>query len=180
MDNQTSMPFHADVASIHPNGDRPKRSLSMTHSETLPIATPQQRHSSVRVPFRDVDMHGHVHNAAFLSYFEAAINEFLRNCNLACHFRPDSATYAYHVKKAELIFESPAFFEDELQLSVTIARIGRSSLSYTGQIVRGADQTVCARVEIVWVCVVTASRRPCPIPEETRKALGLISGFQKS
>lgn len=111
--------------------------------------------------------------------FEAAINEFLRNCNLACHFRPDSTTYAYLVKKAELIFEAPAFFEDDLQLTVTIARIGRSSLSYSGEIVRGADQAVCARVAIVWVCVVPASRRPCPIPEETRKALGVTADLEK-
>lgn len=39
----------------------------MTHSETLTIANPQQRRSSVRVSFRDVDMHGHVHDAALLS-----------------------------------------------------------------------------------------------------------------
>ena len=33
----------------------------------------------MRIPFADVDMHGHVHNGTYLSYVETAINELLRD-----------------------------------------------------------------------------------------------------
>ncbi|MGJ3262405.1 MAG: acyl-CoA thioesterase [Salinarimonas sp.] len=146
----------------------------MPQSATAP-RPPSQHRASLRVPFRDVDMHGHVHNAMFLSYFEAAINDFLRDRGLAPHFDPASAVQVYHVKKAELTFEAPAFFEDELQFRVRIARIGRSSLSYGGEIVRCADETLCATVVVVWVCVDPATRRPCPFPEATRLALDQVA-----
>lgn len=139
--------------------------------DLAPPQVPSERSSLVRIPFRDVDMHGHVHNAMFLSYFEAAINDFLRDKGLAAHFSPGSASCTYHVKKAELTFESPAFFEDALDIQIRIVRIGRSSLVFSGNAYRVATASLCAKAEIVWVCVDARLRCAIEIPSATRTAI---------
>lgn len=130
---------------------------------------------SLRVPFRDVDMHGHVHNAVFLAYFETAINDFIRESDLARHFDPAGSAVVFHVKKVEVTYEAPAHFEDELAFRVCIDRIGRSSLTFAGEVVRRADGVTCARVLVVWVAVETAEGRPTPIPERIRAALEKVA-----
>lgn len=132
----------------------------------------------VRVPFRDVDMHGHVHNAVFLSYVEDAINDFLRRRDLFGHFVPERSGVAYHVRKTELVLEAPAFFQDALEIAVRIDRVGTSSLAFAADVMRlpeaGAAQR-CVAASVVWVCVDPAARRAVPIPEETREALGRVA-----
>lgn len=130
---------------------------------------------ALRVPFRDVDMHGHVHNAVFLSYFESAINDFIRENQLAARFGPVGSAHAYHVKKVDVTYEAPAFFEDELAFRVRIDRVGRSSLTFAGEIVRLAGGATCAHVSVVWVCVDTSTGRSAPIPDDTREALEKVA-----
>jgi acyl-CoA thioester hydrolase len=102
-----------------------------------------------RVPFRDVDMHGHVHNAVYLSYAEAAINDFLRAFGLAGEFGPGTTGRSYLVKKAELVFESPLRFDDLLDIHVELSRLGTTSLAFSARVMRGPEAVVCARAEIV-------------------------------
>jgi acyl-CoA thioester hydrolase len=150
----------------------------MTHPaapQEAPADTPPHPSLRLRVPFRDVDMHGHVHNAVFLSYFEAAINDFLRETGLAPHFSPKGGSHLYFVRKAEATYDAPARFEDLLEISVEIARIGRTSLVFRGAVAREGESSPCATVEIVWVCVDAASRRPDEIPAPTRSALEAIA-----
>jgi len=135
--------------------------------------------SRFRVPFRDVDMHGHVHNGVYLSYFESAINELLRRFDLLKYFEPGSASHRYHVRKAELVYSKPVGFDALVEVQAALARIGTTSLTFSARLDRegdadDAEPSVAAT--IVWVCVDAGSSRPVPVPEATRAALAVLCG----
>ncbi|MDA9412890.1 MULTISPECIES: acyl-CoA thioesterase [unclassified Bradyrhizobium] len=127
--------------------------------------------SRFRIPFRDVDMHGHVHNGAYLSYIETAINDFLRHSGLEGHFVPGAEGRSYHVKKTELTYESPLGFDEAVVARVRVGRIGNSSLTFEGSIERESDNAVSVLGTVVWVCVDTKTRTATSIPSGTRQAI---------
>src|SRR5689334_16173487 len=119
-----------------------------------------------RVPFRDVDMHGHVHNSVYLSYFESAINELLRRFDLLKHFEPGSASHRYHVRKAELVYSKPVGFDALVEVRAALARIGTTSLTFSARLDREGDADNAepsVSGSIVWVCVDAGSSRPVPV-----------------
>ncbi|MFZ5965482.1 acyl-CoA thioesterase [Thalassococcus sp. BH17M4-6] len=123
----------------------------------------------IAVPFRDVDMHGHMHNAAHVSHFEAAISHFLREAGLSDHFRPDGA-FVFHVRKVEVLFHAPSRYDDLVQIDCPIRRLGRSSLGFAPRMT-GEDGTLRATAEIVWVCVARGEAGSATIPDNLRAAL---------
>lgn len=131
--------------------------------------------ASLRVPFRDVDMHGHVHNAAYLSYCETAINECLREHDLSRYFLPDEGGLVYLVRKTELVFNRPSHFEDRLAFSVAIAKLGAASIAFSVGVFGEAETTARVDATIVWVCVDAARRTSTGIPARTREALALLA-----
>ncbi|MEU5210090.1 thioesterase family protein [Streptomyces sp. NPDC020742] len=132
-----------------------------------------------RVPFSDVDMHGHVHNGVYCAYAETAINEFLREAGLSDRFDPraDAHGVVYHVKKVELCYEGSAGFDDVLDITASVERIGGSSLTFSAVMAHAGapgdaeEPAPVARAQVVWVCVDKATGRARPIPEPTRAAL---------
>ncbi len=128
----------------------------------------------LRVPFCDVDMHGHVHNGVYFSYVETAINEFLRTSDLSGRFDPKANDHAYHVKKVEVVYHRPAGLDDILDVDARVARIGTSSIGFSARATRTEDSVVVAEAEVVWVCVESGSGRTIPVPQETRAALTAV------
>ena len=125
----------------------------------------------VRVPFVDVDMHGHAHNGKYFSYVESAINEYIRLNDLAGVFDPGSNAVVYHVKKVEIRYDGAAGFDDVLDVVARVGRIGTSSLTFAATVRHANDGPLVAEAEVVWVCVQSDTGKPMPIPESTRKSL---------
>ena len=126
---------------------------------------------SMRVPFRDVDMNSNVHNSIYQAYCETAINEFLRRHSLNQHFSFDDRSWAYLVRRAELVFTRPSTFEDELLFTVRVTRLGDSSVTF-GISVLGRDESAPrTTASITWVHVDTSTGTATSIPNHTRTAL---------
>lgn len=124
----------------------------------------------ITVPFRDVDMHGHLHNAVHLAYFESAINHFLRVHELSGYFRPDGVL-VYHVRKAEVIFQAPTRFEDVVTIRCALGHLGRTSLRFDGAMTGSSPDDLRATAQVVWICVDRKAGKPAPIPDTLRDAL---------
>lgn len=124
----------------------------------------------ITVPFRDVDMHGHLHNAVHLAYFESAINHFLRVQNLSAHFKPDGG-FVYHVRKAEVVFHAPTRFEDSVMLGCAPGYLGRTSLRFDCAMTGQDADDLRATAQIVWICVDRQTGKPAPVPDAVRTAL---------
>jgi acyl-CoA thioester hydrolase len=106
-----------------------------------------------RVEFGDTDMAGIVHFANFFRFMEAAECEFLRSRGLSVALDWEGQAIGFPRVSASCDYLKPARFEDVLEVTVRIDRIGRTSVTYTFEfskagdlIARGKISTVCCRV----------------------------------
>jgi 4-hydroxybenzoyl-CoA thioesterase/acyl-CoA thioester hydrolase len=98
-------------------------------------------------------MAGIVHFANFFRYMEAAEHAFLRACGLSVVLEQEGERISFPRVAASCEYLEPARFEDVLEISVKVDRLGRSSVSYrfeffkAGELIaRGQITTVCCRV----------------------------------
>ena len=124
----------------------------------------------LRVRWAEVDRQGIVFNGHYLTYFDVGIAEYWRRIGYPY---PD-ALLAHgsdmFVKKATLEYHAAAQYDDELDVLVRVARIGRSSLRFLLEIHRGDEHLIDG--EIVYVNADPATRKPAPVPGFLREAIG--------
>ena len=118
----------------------------------------------VRVYYEDTDAGGVVYYANYLKYMERARTEWLR----ALGFEQDEllreAGVVFAVRSAALEFIKPARFNDRLDVTVQVARVGRASMSLSQSVVR--ESTVLCRGEIKLACVDAAAFTVTPLPAQ--------------
>lgn len=105
-----------------------------------------------RVEFSDTDLAGIVHFSKFFIYMEAAEHAFLRHIGTSVVSEHEGNRIGWPRMSASCDFKAPAFFQDELTVTVRIARIGNKSLTYHHAIKR--DDTLIAEGEIGVACCV--------------------------
>ncbi len=128
----------------------------------------------LRVRWSEVDMQGVVFNPQYLVYFDVAVAEYWRamaaSHPAALH---DYALRLYTVK-ATIEFHQSAHYDEEIDVSCRVARIGRSSLGFAFGLWRGEQQL--ASGEIIYVYADSETKRPAPLPEPLRSA---ILGYER-
>jgi 4-hydroxybenzoyl-CoA thioesterase/acyl-CoA thioester hydrolase len=82
------------------------------------------------VEFRDTDAAGIVHFSAFFFYMESVEHEFLRSLGLSVIGAGQSDPVSWPRVSASCDFLSAVRFEDVLDVSLRIARLGDKSVSY--------------------------------------------------
>ena len=119
----------------------------------------------VRVAFPDTDASGRIHFTAMLRYFESAEIEFLRALGYCYRDAPD---IGFPRVRVECEYRSAVGFDDELDITVVVKRVGTSS--YTLEFGALKDGAVAAHGSIVVVCVGRAGRAQA-LPEALKEAL---------
>jgi len=119
----------------------------------------------VRVAFPDTDTSGRIHFTAMLRYFESAEIEFLRA--LGFRYR-DAPEVGFPRVRVECEYRSAVGFDDELDIAVSVKRVGTSS--YTLEFAALKDGVTAANGSIVVVCVGRPGRAQA-LPEVLREAL---------
>lgn len=104
-----------------------------------------------RVEFADTDMAGIVHFANFFRYMEAAEVEFLRSLGLSVTMPWQGQRVGFPRVSASCDYFRPARFEDVLEITVYILKIGRKAVTYQFEFFK--DGEVIARGQTVGVCV---------------------------
>ncbi|MBC7966495.1 MAG: acyl-CoA thioesterase [Fuerstia sp.] len=107
--------------------------------------------SSRRVEFCETDMAGIVHFSNFYKWMEQCEHEFFRSLGLSIvGHRSDGSTIGWPRVSSQCRFESPAHYEDVLDLLLTVQRIGVKSLTFDvvftnngRSVARGTMKTVC-------------------------------------
>jgi acyl-CoA thioester hydrolase len=119
-----------------------------------------------RVPFGDIDMMGHVNNAKYLTYFETARTNLLRQSfGDMPRGRPGLI-----IARAEIDYKSPVVWEDELTVRVRPISVGNSSFIYEYAIVNQKGILV-ATGRTVQVAYDYSKNSSVPIPDQVRKIL---------
>jgi acyl-CoA thioester hydrolase len=119
-----------------------------------------------RVRYAETDAQGIVFYAHYLTFFDTAINEYLRNLpfNYVEHVKRTGTDF--HVVKAVVEFFAPSHFDDEINVHVRTGKIGRSSLTFLIEIFPKNEETTLVKGEVVWVNTDQKAKKSAPLPEE--------------
>jgi 4-hydroxybenzoyl-CoA thioesterase/acyl-CoA thioester hydrolase len=106
-----------------------------------------------RVEFRDTDAAGIVHFSAFFVYMEQAEHELLRSLGASVAMQDDEGEIGWPRVSASCDYRNAARFEDELDVEVSVRRLGRTSVTYgfrftreKTEIASGSLTAVCCRI----------------------------------
>ena len=120
----------------------------------------------VRVYYEDTDSGGVVYYANYLKFMERARTEWLRSLGFEqdALMERDGVIFAVHSVRLE--FFKSARFNDQLHVSVIIARLRKASMAFRQDVIRrgGGVQVLC-RGQIEIACISAASLKPTAIPE---------------
>jgi acyl-CoA thioester hydrolase len=122
----------------------------------------------LRVRYHECDRQGVVFNANYLAYFDVTITELMRAA-----FGSYDAMVARGVDvvvaEAKLRYLSSARFDDEIDVGLTISRIGETSATFRFEVRRGSELLVEGETRHVFVDA--RSLRKTSIPAWAREGL---------
>ncbi|MCX7423432.1 MAG: thioesterase family protein [Planctomycetia bacterium] len=115
--------------------------------------------STQRVGFADTDMAGIIHFANYYRYMEDAEHAFFRSLGLSImQKQPGGAVIGWPRVSASCSFEAPAYFEDELEVRLSVIRKGVKSLTFEIEFWRGETRLAHGRLKTV--CCLCRAHEP--------------------
>ena len=126
-----------------------------------------------RVEFFETDLAGIVHFANFYRFMEQAEHDFFRSLGLKIHGNlPSGIVYGWPRVSANCSFKSPAYYEDEIEIGLTIHRLTSRSLTITYEFKRGSDLLAQGEMKTAYCIFPTASKlESAEIPHEIAEML---------
>jgi len=124
-----------------------------------------------RVQFAETDMAGVLHFSNYFRYMEEIEHAFWRFLDLTVYLRDAEPHISWPRVATGCEYFAPVHFEDELDLTLRVTKLGEKSLSYEVEFLRG--QKRCATGKVTAVCCATkpGSFDPTPIPMAIRERL---------
>ena len=124
---------------------------------------------SLRVRWVEVDMQKIVFNGHYLMYFDTAIADYWRALGLPYEEAMQQLGGDLYVKKASVEYHGSARFDDRLEVALKCARIGNSSLTFSGAIFR--DGALLVSCELIYVFADPVAQTSRPVPQALRNLL---------
>lgn len=116
-----------------------------------------------RVPYADTDQMGFVYYGNYLTYFERARNELMRQTPLT-YAEMEARGLGLPVLEAHVDYRSAAHYDDELQLVGWLEEARHFRLKIANEVRRGDE--VLASGYTVHACMNLKTHRPLRLPEE--------------
>lgn len=117
----------------------------------------------VRVYYEDTDAGGVVYYANYLKFAERARTEWLRMHGYEQTDLAQQHGVIFVVRSVSIDYLKPARFNDTLQVSVELIKVGAGQIDLAQRVTRGDE--LIARAAVKVVCVGTSSMRPTRIPQ---------------
>ncbi len=122
-----------------------------------------------RVGFSDTDAQGIVYYGRYNPFFDLARVEYLRSLGLL-HYEGDGD---FVMRANDVEYFAPARFDDELEIEVTVGRVGRTSITFEFEAFKLPERTLMVTAHQTLVYVDLAERRAIPIPDGYKERLGV-------
>ena len=123
----------------------------------------------------DMDALGHVHNARFMEYYEAARTELIHRLLAEA---TDWEGVGLVVRRNEVDYLVPLVYRPRpIAVDTWIERIGTTSMTLAYEAVEDDRSVIYGRARTVMVTVDAASGQPVPLPEPVRQ---LLHRYQES
>lgn len=119
-----------------------------------------------RVRYAEIDAQGVVFNANYLAYFDTAITEYIRALPYKYGLGGDEASGTdFHIVKGTVEYKAPIRFDDEIEVGVRTAKLGRTSIVYALAIFPKGGDAVLSTGEVIWVNTDVKAMKSAPLPE---------------
>ncbi len=138
---------------------------------------------SLRVRWSEVDMQKVVFNGHYFNYFDVAVYESWRamvaagvkSQGTALQQQFDGWIHNIYVVKAGAEYHAPAHWDDELDIGVRVAKLGRSSMRTLVEIHRGDEHLITG--ELIYVYKDPVANAAAPLPDGFRQ---MVIAFEKT
>ena len=115
------------------------------------------------VRYGETDQMGVVHHGNFVLYMEEGRTRMMRS--LGCPYGElERDGYALVVRKLELRYRAPAYYEDELSVRTSVAELRSSAIVFAYEIRRAESGQLLAEGSTELVCVDRTGDKPRPRP----------------
>ncbi len=127
---------------------------------------------SRRVEFGETDMAGIVHFSNYFRYMEAAESAFLRARGLTVSWDVAGVHYGFPRVSAACDFTRPLRFEDSVDITVILEKLGTKSVQYRYEFRRdGADIAIGRTAAVLCRSIRGGPFESIPIPDDIRAKL---------
>ena len=121
----------------------------------------------LRVRWAEVDLQKIVFNGHYLMYADTAVAGYWRALAMPYHETMEQLRGDLYVRKATLEYAGSARYDEQLEVGIRCARIGKSSLVFDAAVCRG--DTVLVHGELVYVFADPNTMTSQPVPDVLRK-----------
>jgi acyl-CoA thioester hydrolase len=123
----------------------------------------------LRVRYNECDAQGRVFNANYFVYFDIALTELWREA-LGSYEALTADGLDLVVAETGALFRAPARFDDELEITLEVERLGNTSMVSAIGIARDGDTLAKGRIVHIFVRADRLGEK-APIPEHVRRIL---------
>lgn len=121
---------------------------------SVSISVPAPHYFPIPIDASDIDFMGHVNNASYLKWVQAAVISHWQRLAPA----EAVATHAWVALKHEITYRKPAFLDDEVIATVLLEKVQGARAFYETIIRRGEE--VLAEVKSSWCYIDAETLRP--------------------
>lgn len=132
-----------------------------------------------RVEFRDTDAAGIMHFTAFFTKMEEVEHDFLRSLGSSVVLYDERGKVSWPRVSAHCDYQRPVRFEDVLDVTLTIARLGQKSVTYAFDFRHGGQAVASGKLTAV-CCRIIEGQPPEGIPIAPELAARLRDYVQPS
>ena len=126
----------------------------------------------LRVRWAEVDLQRVVFNGNYLLYFDVAFTEYWRATGLRDPLGQQAEGVELFVRKAQLEYHGSAGFDDQLDIGVRCAKLGRSSMTIAIAIFRGDEHLIDG--ELIYVYADSHAKKSMAIPDTWRERIAQV------
>lgn len=134
-------------------------------------------HFPFRVRYSEVDAQAVVFNAHYLTYFDTAITEYFRALGYDYLGEVKRTGIDFHTVKSVVEYKAPIRFDEDIEVCVRVARIGRSSINLALAIFAKGSNDLRATGEIIWVATDQTTHQSVAVTDDMR---ALIASREKA
>ena len=125
--------------------------------------------TNIRARYAETDQMGYVYYGNYASYFEVARVEAIRSLGFS-YKKMEEDGIALPVFEYSVKYFKPAYYDDNLRIETTIISLPKARIEFKYKTFNEAGE----QINEGYTCLVFVNKetgRPCPAPENFRKAL---------
>ncbi|TGK61852.1 acyl-CoA thioesterase [Leptospira wolffii] len=120
---------------------------------------------TLRVRYSEVDAQAVVFNAHYLTYFDTALNEYMRFLGFKYQEQLAETGLDFVVTRSLIEYKSPARFDEELNIYVKVGTVKPASIQWDMQVRKKSDDSLVCHGELTWAFVSLETRIPAKLPK---------------